>query len=421
MNGLSKYKSALKKLYGTDNYELQLNRYSDLVKKFIQKFGPSEYQLFSTPGRTEIGGNHTDHNLGRVLAASVNLDSIAVASPNGSKIINMYSVSYKGLFSIDLSKLEMIEIEKGSTNALIRGIAARFNQLGYNIGGFNAYVTSDVLAGSGLSSSASIEVLIGTILNLFFNDGAISPEAIAIIGQYSENRYFGKPSGLMDQTACAVGGIITIDFKDPDKPVVEKVNFDFESQNYALVVVDTGGNHADLTDDYAAVPAEMKSVAKEFSKTVCRELNLSELLDKIGPLREKTGDRAILRSLHFLLENERVVLQVKALKENNFIEFLCLVSESGNSSFKWLQNIYTTKNTREQGVTLALALTELFLKNINAGACRVHGGGFAGTIQVFLPQNVIADYINLMGPVFGKNSVLTLNIRQTGTVNIGNL
>lgn len=409
--------AGLAEIYGNTSalLEPQLQRYEKLITKFQEKFGETGGYFFSTPGRTEIGGNHTDHNHGRVLAASVNLDSIAVATPTSAAEIVIDSEGY-GQFHVTLDDLEMHPTETGTTTALIRGIAARFQQLGFKIGGFHACISSDVLPGSGLSSSASIEVLIGTILNFLYNDGKVSPETLALVGQFAENNFFGKPCGLMDQMACAVGGIITIDFENPQQPVVQRVDFDFAAENYKLMVVDTGGNHADLTDDYAAVPQEMRAVAAEFGKSVCRELSLQELLPKLKSLREKVGDRALLRALHFMGENERVVSQVEALEQGDFQRFLALVQDSGNSSFKWLQNVFTGKNIREQGVTLALALSEEYLAEINAGACRVHGGGFAGTIQVFLPAEAVSAYVERMEPVFGAGSVRVLSIRPVGTV-----
>lgn len=391
-------------------------RFQRLVDQFQQRFDEKNWHCFSTPGRTEIGGNHTDHNHGRVLAGSVNLDSIAVAADSDSKIVTIHSEGYAAPFVVNLEQLEKIPAEKETTSALIRGIAARFRQLGLSTGGFHACITSDVLPGSGLSSSASIEVLIGTIFNYLFNDGKISPQEIAMIGQYAENEYFGKPCGLMDQTTCAVGGIIAIDFENPNKPVVKKVNFDFSLQNYNLLVVNTGGNHADLTDDYASVPREMKSVAKEFNAEVCREINYDEFIKKINVLRHKVGDRAILRAYHFLGDNERVKEQVAALERGDFKKFLSLVNDSGNSSFKWLQNIYTVKNVHEQGMALALAITEHYISAIGAGACRVHGGGFAGTIQVFLPNDAVPEYVKLIESIFGAGTAVALNIRPLGTI-----
>ena len=404
-------------LYGPNQHliDQQRKRYSCLVEKYMDHFGHEDVHLFSTPGRTEIGGNHTDHNHGRVLAASVNLDSIAVAGKVVEPLITIYSEGFSEPFVVETTKLDMNKREKGTTTALVRGIAARFQELGHRIGGFNALISSDVLIGSGLSSSASIEVLIGTILNSFYNASRISPNEIAIIGQYTENNYFGKPCGLMDQTACAVGGIITIDFKDPQHPNVRKVNFDFASRNYSLLVVDTGGSHADLTDDYASIPTEMKQLANELNAGVARELTLNDIIDNMKALRKKVGDRAILRVLHFLGDNKRVLEQVDALEQNRFDLFLQLVTESGNSSNKWLQNCYTIKDPTEQGVNLALALSEQYIHKCGHGACRVHGGGFAGTIQVFLPNEHVAGFLKMMQPIFGDSAVRVLNIRSVGT------
>jgi galactokinase len=405
-------------IYGEDYSEIdkQIQRYSDLLEQFSQQFDPSDVHIFCTPGRTEIGGNHTDHNLGRVLAAAVNLDAAAIVAPNQSNYVKFYSQGYDQPFVVDLTNLEIDSIEHGTTNALIRGIAARFTQLNYKISGFNAFCTSDVLPGSGLSSSASIEVLIGTIINYLFNQGRISPQEIAIIGQFAENNYFGKPCGLMDQMACAVGGIISIDFKHPASPAVKKVNFDFNAHDYNLLVVDTGGSHADLTSDYAEIPQEMRSVANAFNLEVCRELSAEKFYSGIAELRNKVSDRAVLRALHFLGDNERVIDQVAALEKKDIRKFLSLLNESGNSSFKWLQNVYSAKNVQQQGVSLGLALTEKYLAGIKDGACRVHGGGFAGTIQVFLPVDSVNPYVEFIESVFGPGKALVLNIRSEGTL-----
>jgi len=415
--------SKFTEIYGKDPgiLALQHKRYEELADFFARKFGTGELNYFSTPGRTEIGGNHTDHNHGRVLAGSINLDSVALAAKTSTGTVTVHSMGYKTPFHVDLVDLGVNKSEEGTTTALIRGIAARLVELGYRIGGFNAVLTSDVLPGSGLSSSASIEVLIGTIFNALFNESKISPETLAIVGQYSENKYFGKPCGLMDQVACAMGGIITIDFKDPQSPVIKKVDFDFDAQNYNLIVVDTGGSHSDLTDDYASVPQEMKSVARSLGVSVCRDLSMDDLLKGMATLRSTTGDRPLLRAIHFIGENNRVVRQVNALMNNDFQRFLDLIRESGNSSYKRLQNIYSPKSTREMGVALALALTEDYLMQINAGACRVHGGGFAGTIQVFLPSDAVAAYVKLMEPVFGTGSVHALKIRSLGTLHLNSI
>ncbi len=409
-------------LYSQDSeiIEYQRNRYREIINKYQELFPNCQesIQLFSTPGRTEIGGNHTDHNHGRVLAAGVSLDSVAAAAKSGDSVIRVYSRGYEGSFVVDTNDLDIRKEEEGTTTALIRGIAARFKQLGYNIGGFNAYISSDVLGGSGLSSSASIEVLLGTILNHLYNRGQIDEKLLAMIGQYAENVYFGKPCGLMDQMACAVGGFVTIDFAEPDKPIVRKIDFDFQGQNYNLLVVDTGGNHADLTEDYASIPSEMKAVAQALGAEVCRELTKEQLITNVKFLREKTNDRAILRAMHFLNENHRVSLQVKALEEGRFDDFLSLVKESGNSSWKWLQNCFTTHNPLEQGITLALALTEDYINTTGKGACRVHGGGFAGTIQVFLPSENVDGYVKEIESIFGEGAVTKLNIRPFGTIKV---
>ncbi len=422
-SGEYRLKESISILYGNDELLIvkQFKRYKKLLDMFSAKFNSDDIHYFSTPGRTELGGNHTDHNNGLVLAGSINLDSIAVVSKSMDNKIKLFSEGYDLPFLVDLNYLEPNPAENGTTNALIRGVAARLKQLGYSIEGFKAFISSDVLPGSGLSSSASFEVLIGSIFNAMFNDNSIAPEILAQVGQFAENNYLGKPCGLMDQMACAVGGIISIDFKDPAKPVFNKVNFNFDKQNYKLLVLDTGGSHADLTDDYSAIPAEMKSVAELFGVSVLREINIESFVEKIPYVRKQLGDRAILRALHFLQENDRVVEEVKALESGDFSEFLKLVKASGNSSFKWLQNIFTTKNIKEQGVSLALALSEKYIEEIGQGACRVHGGGFAGTIQIFLPDNKVEEYKNKMEKIFGKNSVQVLNIRQIGSVYLNGL
>lgn len=412
-------KIRLEDLYNSDREKVakQIVRFNNLSKTFVKIFnlGPTHY--FSTPGRTEISGNHTDHNHGKVIAASINLDSIACVTQNDS-VVEIFSDGYENHFIVKLDSLNVIGSEVGTTNALIRGIASRFAQLGFNIGGFKACVTSDVLQGSGLSSSASIEVLIGTIFNHLYNEGKITPEEIAKIGQYAENIYFNKPCGLMDQMACAIGGIISIDFSDTDNPVVDKLDFEFQSTNYKLVVVDTEGSHSNLTEDYAAIPNEMKQVANYFGKEYCAEISFDELLSKVKSLREELSDRAILRAIHFLEENKRVDQQKDALKKNNFDKFLQLVNESGNSSFKYLQNIYSPKEIERQEVSLALALSDIFIKQNGKGVCRVHGGGFAGTIQLFLPDELIEDYKIFITKVFSYNSVKVLSIRNFGSVEV---
>lgn len=406
---------ALTALYtGPEAVAKQKKRYTRLATGFRQQFGIPPEAFFSTPGRTEIGGNHTDHNHGRVLAASIDLDSIAAAAPADDMRVTLYSEGYDAPFSADLNDLSIRDEEKGTTTALVRGIAAGMKQAGYRIGGWKASMTSDVPVGSGLSSSASVEVLIATIFHVFYNGEHIDPITLARISQYAENVYFGKPCGLMDQTACAVGGIITIDFARPDAPEVERVDYDFKAGGYRLLVVDTGGNHADLTDDYASIPSEMRAVAGVFGKEVLRGITREQVLDNVSAIRRVCGDRALLRALHFIADNERVLKQVAALKKGEISRFLDLVSESGDSSYKMLQNIYSTHNVQEQGLSLALSLSQSFIRDIGTGACRVHGGGFAGTIQVFLPEAACSDYHTLMEPLFGHGRVLELSIRNEG-------
>ena len=414
---------SLRLLYGDDEtiLELQRKRYTLLKEKFESIFNLSPSYFFSSPGRTEISGNHTDHNHGKVIAASINLDSIAAVSLNNSNEVVIYSEGFTELFSVDLNKLKLHQEEKQTTHALIRGIAAGIKRNGYKTGGFNACIASHVIIGSGLSSSASIEILIGTIFNYLFNDGKIPAEKIALIGQYAENNYFGKPCGLMDQLACITGGIIGIDFKNPLNPKITKIGFDFLSTGYKLIVVDTKASHSDLTDEYAAIPKEMKEVAGYFSKEFSSEISLDDLVQNMKLLREKVSDRAILRAIHFLEENRRVELQIEMLNKNDFNGFLKLVNKSGDSSYKYLQNVYSTKNTFKQEVSLALALSEIFIKDKGKGACRVHGGGFAGTILVFLPDELIEEYKNYISKIFNRDSVKVLTIRNLGAVRLSNI
>jgi len=385
-----------------------LNRYSDC-------FNSREVGLFSAPGRTEIGGNHTDHNHGRVLAGAVTLDNLAVAGANGTSLIRIESEGYPG-FVVDITQLEPDPSEKYTSASLVRGICSRMKQLGFAIGGFNACIDGGVPKGSGLSSSAAFEVLIGVIVSHLFNEGKLDPIQNALIGQYAENHYFGKPCGLMDQTACAMGGLITIDFEDPANPLVKRVPFDFQATGYSLVITDTGGSHADLNDEYASLPAEMKAVASELGGSVLREVTLEQIIKHVPVLRDKTGDRAILRALHFQGDNQRVVEQVTALEAGDFNTFLKLVIESGFSSFMYNQNIFPVHLVREQGLSLALALSELVLKG--RGAWRVHGGGFAGTIQAFVPDELMEKYINTLEQAFGAGSCHRLMIRPVGAVRI---
>jgi galactokinase len=410
-----KLTALFKELYGADGLEGQTQRWSELVKQHEALYGNQDISLFSTPGRTELGGNHTDHNRGRVLAGSINLDTIAAVSLTGDTTVIIDSEGYPAV-KVDISDLSVHPEEEGLTESLVRGIAARFAEKGYKIDGFRANTTSSVLKGSGLSSSAALEVLVGTIFSALFNGNMVTSTDIAQIGQYSENNYFGKPCGLMDQVACANGGIVAIDFKDPEKPVITAVVYNFNKAGYTLMVVDTGGNHADLTPEYAAIPTEMKSVAAEFGQEVCRDVDEAEVIKNVASLREKTGDRAILRSLHFFNDNKRVSRMVESLKDNKVEDYLHQVNLSGHSSFCYLQNVYPGKEPQEQGISLALALTEEFLED--KGACRVHGGGFAGTIQVYIPNEKAKNYISYMQNFFGEGTVTPLRIRPLSSMQI---
>lgn len=405
-------------LYGSAPAELQKQRgrYSQTIEQFTRVFPrATEIELFSAPGRTEVGGNHTDHNAGRVLAAAVDLDIIAAVSRNEDGVVRVRSETYPA-GDVKIDELAVIESEKFTSTALIRGVCARLKQLGYEIGGFDAYTTSNVPEGSGLSSSAAFEVLVVAILNELFNAGRVDPVLAAQIGQYAENFYFGKPCGLMDQTTCAVGGFVTIDFADFDSPVVRKVEYDFAASGYSLVIVNTGGSHADLHSDYIALENEMKDVARALGGEVLREFTKKDVLDRVSYLRSKVSDRAILRALHFFGDDQRVVDQVQALESNDFGHFLDLVIESGRSSWMLCQNCYSCSNVEQQGISLALAVTGDTLAG--RGAWRVHGGGFAGTIQAFVPGDLLDPYVEQMWAIFGQDSCHALMIRPAGAVRL---
>jgi galactokinase len=405
-------------LYGSDPARLlpQRARFCQTVEQFMRAFPQStEIGLFSAPGRTEVGGNHTDHNAGRVLAAAVDLDIVAVASRNDEGVIRIRSEMYPAA-DVKIGELAVLESEKFTPAALVRGVCARLKQLGYEIGGFDAFTTSDVPEGSGLSSSAAFEVLVVTILNELFNAGRVDPVLAAQIGQYAENNYFGKPCGLMDQTTCAVGGFVTIDFKDFKNPVVKKVDFDFAGSGYSLVIVNTGGSHADLHGDYIALENEMKAVARALGGEVLREFSKEDVLARLPYLRGSVSDRAILRALHFFGDDQRVVDQVQALERNDFALFLDLVIESGRSSWMLCQNCYSCSNVEEQGIALALAVSRDTL--VGSGAWRVHGGGFAGTIQAFVPTDLIDPYLEQMRAIFGGDSCHALMIRPVGATRV---
>lgn len=402
---------SLDKIYTADKLNFQKERYNEAEKEFEIIYGEKPLYAFSAPGRTEVGGNHTDHNFGRVLAAGVSLDVIAMVIPTDDGVISVKSQGFD-IKPVNTAELDIIKAEENSSESLIRGMAAGFKKNGHKIGGFKAYTTSNVLKGSGLSSSAAFEVLIGTILNGLYNDGSVSDVEIAQLAQYAENAYFGKPSGLMDQMASSVGGFITIDFADEKNPVINSINFDFSKIGHSLCIVDTKGNHADLTPEYAAIPAEMKSVAQFFGKKVLREITKEQLIENISAVREKCGDRAVLRALHFFDDNERVLKEAKALNSGDFNTFLELVNESGNSSLSYLQNIFAVSAPSEQGVTLAIYTAKSLLGG--TGACRVHGGGFAGTIQAFVPNEKLEEFKTGMEKVFGEGSYYVLSIRNCG-------
>jgi galactokinase len=407
------------------------------VDKPVRDFGESrgDVRLFSAPGRTELGGNHTDHNQGRVLAASIQLDAAAAAAKREDGLVIFRSTGYPDVV-VDLFRdgkaggspnLAADPAEKGSTGALIRGIAAEFAAQGTKIGGFSANADSTVLAGSGLSSSAAVEALIAKIFDCLYGDGRRSALELAKIGQKAENDYFGKPCGLEDQIACASGGAVAIDFQNIAEPRISPVRFDLYAMGYALCVVNTGGNHADLTGDYAAIPAEMKAVASFFGKNVLRECHKAQVMERASEIRKRIGDRAILRALHFFNENIRVADMQEAIEKTNSLfdpyerqgalgRYLSLVNESGNSSWELLQNIYAPANPTEQGIALALAVSRAFLGNM--GAARVHGGGFAGTIQAYVPLSSLESYRGEIEPVFGKGAVTVLRIRQTGVTEL---
>lgn len=374
-----------------------------------------KYYQFSAPGRTEIGGNHTDHQNGCVLAAAVDLETVATVWVDDSSLIQIDSEGYP-VITVDLNELDVREDEKNTTASLIRGIVSAFVQRGAKLSGFRAKVKSTVLPGSGLSSSAAFEVLIGTILNELFFDKKLTAVEIAQVGQYAENVYFGKPCGLMDQTASSVGGMVFIDFNDPTNPVVEKINFNLHDAGYALCIVDTGADHADLTDEYAAIPAEMKQVCSFFGKDVLRQIPEEDFFAALPDLRRCVPDRAILRAMHIYEENQRVLGQVKALKENDVDTFLELVKESGRSSWMYLQNITPTGSIMHQEVAVSLALCKKLLSG--KGAYRVHGGGFAGTVQAFVPLDMLDTFKDKIEAVLGKNACHVLNIREEGGIQV---
>ncbi len=408
-----RFDSIFSKLYGKNAVLAQRKRYTDALTSFSILYPDiTDVCIFSAPGRVELCGNHTDHNRGKTLSAAIDLDVIAVAAKDNN-IIEVNSQGF-GVDRVELSDIELRGNEAGTSKALIKGVCDGLRKHSKSFGGFRAYTTSNVLKGSGVSSSAAFEVLMCEIQNHFYNNGEIDSQTVAKISQYAENEYFKKPSGLLDQMSCATGAVVYSDFKESLNPQVKKVNFDFEKTGYTLVIVNTGANHSDLTDDYAAIVDEMKKVARFFSREYLREVNSEDVMQNISKLREKTSDRAILRALHFLNENERVEKAVDALEKGNFECFLKQIRRSGRSSFMYLQNIYTPSNPKAQAVSLALCLCEQILEF--EGAFRVHGGGFGGTIEAFVPNDRLEEFCSAMDGAFSQNCCNILRIRPCGGV-----
>ena len=408
-----KFDGIFEVLYGEDNVDGARLRYKNAIDSFETMYGDSDkISLFSVAGRSEIMGNHTDHQNGCVMAAAIDLDIIAVARKTDTGYIRIKSEGFDEIM-VNLDDLEKYRAPF-KASSIVAGVVDGFIKHGFKIGSFDAYTTSNVLRGSGLSSSAAFEDMVGNILRTFYNGyNQIDNVTLAKISQYAENYFFGKPCGLMDQIACAYGGFVKIDFEEHGNPKVERINFDLEKHGYKLCIVNTGGNHADLNEDYASVPAEMKSVAEHFGKTRLRSVTMPDLLEAASEIRQKTGDRALLRAIHFVNENKRVQLAANALADGNIDKFLEFVRESGRSSFEYLQNVYTTKNVSEQGLSLAIAYGEQLMSE---GAIRVHGGGFAGTIQAFVKLDEVGEFKKYMDALFGRGATKVLGIRPYGAI-----
>ncbi|MCI5622164.1 galactokinase [Anaerostipes sp.] len=411
-----KYQKLLKDIYVDENVlEYQKERYIKALENFETLYGEKEIEIYSAPGRSEVGGNHTDHQYGKVLATSINLDAIAIVAKTEDETVTIKSEGYEK-FEVNLSSLGPKEGEEGTSESLTRGVASKLKEEGYEIGGFEAYITSDVLNGAGMSSSAAFEVLLGNIFSGLYNDMKIDEVLIAQVGQYAENVFFGKPCGLMDQMASAVGGLINIDFEDPKNPIVKQVDVDFETYGHSLCIVDTKGSHADLTDDYAAIPEEMKKVANFFDEDVLRKVDKNEFYLNLPKIREILGDRAVLRAMHLFEENKRVDEQVKALEDGDFETFKKLIKASGDSSFKYLQNVYSNHELQNQSMSIGLAISDVALGD--KGVSRVHGGGFAGTIQAFVPNDIVGMYKETIENVFGEGACHILKVRKYGGIKV---
>ncbi len=395
--------------------ETYLERIRRVKEGFAKTYGKEDPRIFSAPGRTEIGGNHTDHQHGCVLAAAVDMDILAAALPNGTNTIHVLSEGFAP-DEVDLADVHVREAEKNTSAALIRGVAVRMIEMGYPVEGFDLYAVSNVLKGSGLSSSAAYEVLLGTVINGLFCGGKVSPVEIARIGQYAENVYFGKLSGLMDQTASAVGGIVAIDFKEPAVPEVQKLDFRFETTGYSLCIIDSGADHADLSDEYSAIPMEMREVAAELGAEVLRDADENTFREKLAEIRQKTGDRAVVRAFHFFRDSKRAVEEAELLQKGEFRKFLRLVKESGQSSVMYLQNVRVEGRLRQQEVLYTLAACDMLLGE--SGAFRVHGGGFAGTVQAFVPNELLEGFRQGMEQMVGAGRCHVLSIRSAGGVEL---
>ena len=395
--------------------DINKDRYISTIQRFVSLYQDGDLMLFSAPGRSEVMGNHTDHQHGEVLAAGINLDAIAVVKKRDDNLIKIVSGDYPEM-CLDASK-ENDDIKKGTSLSLIAGICKGLKDRGYKTGGFEAVVTSNVIIGAGLSSSAAFETLIGTILSHLYNDGKVNDVEIAIIGQYAENVFFGKPCGLMDQMACSVGNLVHIDFADEKNPIIEKVMYDLSDNGYTLCITDTKGSHADLTDEYAAIPKEMKEIASYYKKDYLLGVTMDDILSDMSELRNRYSDRAVLRAMHFIEENRRVKKGVEALKENDIEKFLSLVKESGRSSYEYLQNVYSNKDVSSQNISIALAVSDYILDD-KKEAFRVHGGGFAGTIQAFVLNENVEKYKKTMDSVFGPDSCHALKIRKYGGMRV---
>lgn len=402
-------------LYGANRVETQIGRYESVLDGYLATYGDGEVKLFSSPGRTEICGNHTDHNHGKIVGGSINLDCVAAAATNTEFCVKIISEGFHQSLNIDLTRLNPGN-RKSGTEELVKGILKGFLNKGYKIGGFNAYITSNVIASAGVSSSAAFETLICQIINTLFNEGKVDVVEYAHIGKFAENVYWEKASGLLDQMCCAVGGLITIDFKNPTQPMVKKIDFDFSKANHNLIIVQTGRGHADLSEDYSSIPNEMKKVAKFFDKETLSEVDEASFYANYKKIREYAGDRSVMRAIHFFEENKRVDDIVDALKNNDFQRLLSNLTKSGNSSWKYLQNTFTNAAPQEQGITTTLALTELFLEKKQVGACRVHGGGFAGVIMAMLPTDCVEEYIAYMESHTQEGVVHTMSIRPLGSI-----